>query len=138
MKILIPLLFIVSLANPIKAQSGPDNYLNARADFICEEIAKNDIAIEHMNSRQAIMLTIEKGLEPPNKRVEHMKKLEQQGIGGYLYDGYTQLYLSQACPDYNELFAVLKTQHLDNKLKRKRFIELHNFVRDLMQAADIQ
>lgn len=138
MRILLFLFFIIQLLYPLKSQTGSDNYLNSRADFICQEIAKSDIAIEDMYSRQATMLTIEKGLEPANESVRHMKKLEQQGIKGFEYDGYNNLYLSQACPDYNRLFAVFNTQHLENQLKRKRFLELHNFIRDFMQAADIQ
>lgn len=137
MRLLLLLSFLPELIFAQKAQSGTDIYLNAKADFICQQIEQSEIAIEDMYSKQATMLTIEKGLEPANESVRHLRKLEKKGIKNHLYDGYRNLYLSQACSDYNRLFTVFNIQHLDNKLKRKRFIELHDFMRDLMQADSI-
>ena len=137
MRFLLLLSFFSGLFIPQKKQSGPDTYLNAKADFICQQIALNDNAIEDMYSRQAYLLTREKGLEPANESIRHWKKVTKQGINDYLYDGYRNLYLSQVCADYNRLFAVFDTKHLDNKLKRKRFIQLHNFMTNLMKAESI-
>tara|TARA_B110001452_G_C15144932_1_gene398600 strand:+ start:144 stop:869 length:726 start_codon:yes stop_codon:yes gene_type:complete len=137
MKLLLLLSFLPGLLFARQAQSGTDNYLNAKANFICQQIEQSEIAIEDMYSRQATMLTIKKGLEPANESIRHQKKLEKKGIKNHLYDGYLNLYLSQACSDYNRLFTVFNTKHLDNKLKRKRFIKLHDFMRDLMQADSI-
>lgn len=137
MKLLLLLSFLPGLLYAQQAQSGKDIYLNAKANFICKQIEQSETTIEDMHSRQATMLTIKKGLEPANESIKHQKKLEKKGIKNHLYDGYLNLYLSQACSDYNRLFAVFNIQHLENKLKRKRFIELHDFIRDLMQADSI-
>ena len=134
-------LFLLSLFSGIfiaqKPLTGPDAHLNARAELICQRIADSEIPIEDMYSRQASMLTIKKGLEPANERIRHMRKLKEQGIDDFFYEGYINLYLSQACADYNRLLAVFNTQHLGNKLKRARFIELHNFMTDFMQAESV-
>lgn len=137
MRLLILLSFLPRLIFAQNAHSGTDTYLNAKANFICKQIEQSEIAIEDMISRQASLLTIEKGLEAANESINHQRKLEKKGITNHLYDGYLNLYLSQACSDYNRLFAVFNTEHLDNKLKRKRFIKLHDFMRDLMQADSI-
>ncbi|MDA0177405.1 MULTISPECIES: hypothetical protein [Mesoflavibacter] len=137
MKLLLLLPFLPGLLIAQQAQSGTDIYLNSKANFICQQIEQSETAIEDMHSRQASMLTIKKGLEPANESIRHQKKLEKKGIKNHLYDGYLNLYLSQACSDYNRLFAIFNIQHQENKLKRKRFIELHNFTRDLMQADSI-
>ncbi|MEY8848574.1 hypothetical protein AB9K26_07150 [Psychroserpens sp. XS_ASV72] len=137
MRLLLLLSFLPGFIFAQNTQSGTDTYLNAKANFICQQIEQSEIAIEDMHSRQAIMLTIEKGLEPANESVRHQRKLEEKGIKNHLYDGYLNLYLSQACSDYNRLFTAFNTKHLDNKLKRKRFIKLHDFMRDLMQADSI-
>lgn len=137
MKLLLLLSFLPGLLFAQQAQYGTDIYLNAKANFICQQIEQSEIAIEDMHSRQATMLTLKKGLESANESVRHQKKLAKNGIKNHLYDGYLNLYLSQACSEYNRLFGVFNTQHLDNKLKRKRFIELHDFTRDLMKADSI-
>lgn len=115
---------------------GPDEYLNEEARYICQRIAESETPIESLTSRGAIMLRAKQGqgLEAANSQAHHMKKLAAQGIEGFAYDGYVNLYLSQICSDYNRLLAVQHVQHTDDELKHKRFIALHNLMRDLMMA----
>ena len=103
---------------------GPDEYLNEEARYICQRIAESETPIESLTSRGAIMLRAKQGqgLEAANSQAHHMKKLAAQGIEGFAYDGYVNLYLSQICSDYNRLLAVQHVQHTDDELKHKRFM----------------
>ncbi len=115
---------------------GPDEYLNEEARYICQRIAESEIPIESLTSRGASTLRAKQGqgLEAANAQVYHMKKLAAQGIDGFAYDGYVNLYVSQICSDYNRLLAVQQVKYTDDDLTHKRFVELHNFMRDLMMA----
>ncbi|MGB6034984.1 MAG: hypothetical protein WBG42_01865 [Cryomorphaceae bacterium] len=137
------LLFLSLLFGSLHAQDapkGPDAYLNEQADYICQRIAESEIPIESLTSRGASTLRARQGqgLEAASAGMYHMKKLKAQGIEDFAYDGYVNLYLAQACPDYNRLFAVQNVKYIDDKLKHKRFVELHNFMRDLMMAESAQ
>ncbi|MCZ4408536.1 hypothetical protein O3Q51_06940 [Cryomorphaceae bacterium 1068] len=140
MKTLFLLSLLFGSLHAQDAQTGPDEYLNVEAEYICLRIAESEIPIESLTARGAGTLRAKQGqgLEAASAGMYHMKKLEAKGIEGFAYDGYVNLYLSLLCPDYNRLFAVENVKYIDDKLKHKRFVELHNFMRDLMLADSTQ
>lgn len=113
---------------------GTDPYLNSIAVYACERITNSEISIESLRQRDAIGFMHKRGLEEANKSILHQKKMATKGIKGFDYDGYVNFYLLQSCPSFDRLFERIDIKHLDNKRKRVKYIELHKFSRDIMQA----
>lgn len=140
MRLIILIAFLLTFSVQTKENIGPDKFLNERASFMCKQIAESKTPIDQMNWQQALELTSKRGLEAANKSVKHLREFEKKGIHDHdehIYSGYINMYLLQACQDYDRFFAIVDRNYLNNKLQRKRFIETHRFVRDFMLAKNI-
>lgn len=113
---------------------GTDPYLNSIAVYTCERLANSEISIESLRQRDAIGFMNKRGLDEANKSLQHQRKMATKGIKGFDYDGYVNFYLLQSCPSFDRLFERIDIKHFDNKRKRAKYIELHRFARDFMQA----
>ena len=138
-----PLLFLASYFAilSVNAQDlGPDAYLNEKAAYMCDRIAESEIPVETMHYRQAYGLANKRGPEESNKMLKHQSDLKAKGIeDGELevYGGYMRMYMLQACEGYVRYWMAMNNEHKGNDQKRRRFVEIHKFIRDLMQAEEL-
>lgn len=119
-----------------------DDYLNERAQQICDRIEQSEIPLDRLGVRGAFMLRVTQGqgLTQADKDIKHQRFMEDTyGVDDEIYHDYSNYfdnYIAQKCAKYNEMVRAYDRTYKDKKTL-ERYFTARDFVRDFQMFDQI-